>query len=133
MVQASALGVGQGWWEQSRHAGSPWLALEGQAWVPVSPLLWSQFFSWWLSPGRAVRVILIVSSPVQANQLGPECRLLPEEPTLSKKLLFRPAVFPRVTQTMVLSSTALFHFLYSVFSLRALRNENTLLSGNTFR
>lgn len=38
MVQASALGWGQGWCEQSGHVGSPWLALESQAWVPISPL-----------------------------------------------------------------------------------------------
>lgn len=38
MGQARAPGEGQGKWEQSRHAGSPCLALENQAWVPISQL-----------------------------------------------------------------------------------------------
>lgn len=56
--------------------------------------------------------------------MEPECCLLPGEPrrpTLSKELLFRPAAFPRVTQTMMLSSIALFYFHYSVLYLRAFR------------
>lgn len=59
MVQTSALGVGPGWWEQSRHAGSPWLALESQAWVPASPLDLDS---------AAVTVLFLVVKPWQGSQ-----------------------------------------------------------------